>query len=70
MFADVLDKKEACKDYKNNCVTKQRKIRIFPKGLLHRFGQKFETFCQPLIFMQNRLTKKYLVNVLVRNNPF
>ena len=40
VFADVLDKKEAFKDYKNNCVEK-RKIRIFPKGLLHRFFQKF-----------------------------
>ena len=29
VFADVLDKKEAFKDYKNNCVQK-RKIRIFP----------------------------------------
>ena len=36
MFADVLDKKAAFKDFKNNC------LRIFPKGLVHRFGQKFE----------------------------
>ena len=36
VFAAVLDKKEAFKDYKNNCV------RNFPKGLVHRFGQKFE----------------------------
>ena len=51
VFADVLDKKEALKDYKNNCV-QGRKIRIFPKGLVHRFGQKFE-ISSTLIFMQN-----------------
>ena len=41
MFADVLDKKEAFKDYKKPDYEK-RKIRIFPKALVHRFGQKFE----------------------------
>ena len=41
VFADVLDKKEAFKDYKKT-VYEKRKIRIFPKGLVHRFGQKFE----------------------------
>ena len=41
LFADVLDKKEAIKDYKK-AVYQKRKIRIFPKGLVHRFGQKFE----------------------------
>ena len=41
LFADVLDKKEAFKDYKNNCLQK-RKIITFLKGLVHRFGQKFE----------------------------
>ena len=55
VFADVLDKKEAFKDYKNNCVQK-RKIRIFQKGLVHRFGQKFE-ISSTLIFMQNRPRK-------------
>ena len=55
LFAEVLDKKEAFKDYKNNCVRK-RKIRIFRKGLLHRFDQKFE-ISSTLIVMQNRLTK-------------
>ena len=41
VFAEALDKKEAFKDYKNNCVRKS-KIRIFPKGLVHRCDQKFE----------------------------
>ena len=41
LFADVLDKKEAFKDYKSNCLQKD-KIRILPKRLVNRFGQKFE----------------------------
>ena len=56
MFADVLDKKEALKDFKNNCLSKTKKIRIFPKGLVHRFGQKFE-ISSTLIFMQKRARK-------------
>ena len=55
VFADVLDKKEAFKDYKKNCLQK-RKIRIFPKGLVHRFDQKLE-ISSTLIFMQNRPRK-------------
>ena len=57
VFADVLDKKEAFKeeDYKTT-VYEKRKIRIFPKGLVHRFDKKFEIF-STLIFMQNRLRK-------------
>ena len=55
VFADVLAKKEAFKDYKNNGLQK-RKIRIFPKGLVHRFDQKLE-ISTTLIFMQNRPRK-------------
>ena len=55
VFSNVVDKKEAFKDYKNNCLPK-RKIRIFPKGLVHRFGQKFE-ISSTLIFMKNRPRK-------------
>ena len=50
-FADVLDKKEAFKDYKINCLQKD-KIRIFLKRLVHRFGQKFE-ISSILVFRQN-----------------
>ena len=53
VFADVVDKKEAFKDYKKT-VYEKRKIRIFSKELVHRFGQKFE-ISSTLIFMQNRL---------------
>ena len=51
VFADVLDKKEAFKDFKRT-VYEKRKIRLFPKGLVYRFGQKFE-ISSTLIFMQN-----------------
>ena len=56
VFADALDKEEAFKDYKKKTVHKKRKIRIFPKGLVHRFGQKFE-ISSTLIFMQNKPRK-------------
>ena len=55
VFANVIDKKEAFKDYKNNCARKTQ-IRIFPKGLVHRFGRKFE-ISSTLIFLQNRPRK-------------
>ena len=51
-FADVLDKKEAFKDYKTT-VYEKRKMRIFAKGLVHCLGQNFE-ISSTLIFMQNR----------------
>ena len=55
VFAEVLDKKEAFKDYKKT-VYEKRKIRIFPKVLVHRFCQKFK-ISSTLIFMQNRPRK-------------
>ena len=56
VFADVLDKKEAFIGYKNNCLYKKGKMRIFAKGLVHRFGQNFE-ISSTLIFMKNRPRK-------------
>ena len=56
VFADVLDKKEAFKDYKNNCLRKTQNLKIFPKGLVHRLDQKLE-ISSTLIFMQNRPRK-------------
>ena len=41
VFANVLDKKKPLKTIKTT-VYEKRKIRIFPKGLVHGFGQKFE----------------------------
>ena len=53
MFADVLDK--PLKTIKTT-VYEKRKIRIFPKGLVHRFDQKLE-ISLTLIFMENRPRK-------------
>ena len=55
VFADVLDKKEAFKDLETT-VYEERKIRIFPKGLVHRFDQKVE-ISSTLIFIENRQRK-------------
>ena len=55
LFADVVDKKEAIKDYKTT-VYEKRKIRIFPNGLVHHFGQKCE-ISSTVVFMQNRPRK-------------
>ena len=44
VFADVLDKKEAFKDYKKTTVYQKPKIRIFPKGLVHRNRSLYWTF--------------------------
>ena len=55
VFADVLHKKKPLKTIKTT-VYEKRKIRIFSKGLVHRFAQKFE-ISSTLIFMQNRPRK-------------
>ena len=56
VFADVLDKKTKPLKTIKTTVYEKRKIRIFPKGLVHRFDQKFE-ISSTLIFMQNRPVK-------------
>ena len=55
VFADVLAKKKPLKTIKTT-VYEKCKIRIFPKGLVHRFGQKWE-ISVTLGFMQNRPRK-------------
>ena len=55
VFADVLDKKKLLKTIKTT-VFEKRKIRIFPKRLVHRFDQNLE-ISSTLIFMQNRPRK-------------
>ena len=55
VFAHILDKKKPSNTIKIT-VYEKRKIRIFRKGLVHRFGQKFE-ISSTLIFMQNRPRK-------------
>ena len=51
LFGDVLDKRKPLKTIKTS-VYKKCKIRIFPNGLVHGFGQKFEIFLS-FRFMQN-----------------
>ena len=65
LFADVLVKRRPLKTIKTT-VYEKRKIRILPKGLVHRFGQKFE-ISSTLVFMQNR-QRKVSGNVLLRKN--
>ena len=55
VFADVQDKKKPLKTTKTT-VYEKRKMRIFAKRLVHRFGRKFE-ISSTLIFMQNRPRK-------------
>ena len=56
VFADVLDKKAAYIRLQKKLFIKKSKMRIYPKGLVDRFGQKFE-ISSSLIFMQNRPKK-------------
>ena len=56
VFADVLDKKKKPLNTIKTAVYEKRKIRIFPKGLVHRFDKKLE-ISSTLIFMQNRPRK-------------
>ena len=55
VFPEVLGKKKLLKTKKTTLYEK-RKIRIFPKGLVHRFDQNLE-ITSTLIVMQNRLRK-------------
>ena len=55
VFADVLDKKKPLKTIKT-IVYEKCKIRIFRKGLVHRFVKKLE-ISSSMIFMKNRLRK-------------
>ena len=50
-------------------VSKTHKIDIFPKGLVHGFGQKFQILLT-FRFIQKYTEKKYLVKFSLENNPF
>ena len=63
-FADVQDKKKPLKTIKTT-VYEKRKIRIFPKGLVRRFVQKFE-ISSNLNFFCKIDQKKVSGNVLIR----
>ena len=51
LFGDVVDKRKPSKTIKTS-VYEKRKIRTFPNGLVHGFGQKFEILLT-FRFMQN-----------------
>ena len=53
IFGDVLERKEAVLHDKKKSVLYSRKIRYFPKGLTHDFGQKFELSLS-FVFIENR----------------
>ena len=52
VFYIILERKKRFKTIKNRKF-KSRRIRIFPKELVHGFGQKFEFF-PPFFFKKNR----------------
>ena len=58
MFADVLDKEEAFKDYKNNCVRKTQN-QNFSKGVSPSFWSKIGDFFN-FDFYAKYTKKKYL----------
>ena len=64
VFPHILDKKKPSNTIKIT-VYEKRKIRIFRKGLVHRFGQKFE-ISSTLIFHEKIDQEKVSGNVLVR----
>ena len=50
-------------------VSETHKIHIFPNGLVHGFGQKFENFVN-VSFYAKYTEKKYLVTFSLENKPF
>ena len=54
VFGDVLDRKQAFPEYKNVDFTWLSHW-IFPRGLIHDLGQKFEYFLL-FLFGQNRVS--------------
>ena len=50
-------------------VSKTHRIRIFPKGLVHGFGQKFKFFFT-VSFYAKYTDKKYLLTFSLENKPF
>ena len=56
LFDVILESQTAFLDPKKQKFQKVEKIRIFPKGLVHGFGQKFEIF-SCFYFWQDELAK-------------
>ena len=64
LFGDVLDKRKPLKTIKTS-VYEKRKIRIFPNGLVHGFGQRFKIY-STLVFLCKINQEKVSGNVLLR----
>ena len=67
VFDDILEMKKAFLDYKKEKV-KTVKIGIFPKGLVHGFGQKFENF--PCFILGKIREESVLDDILERKKAF
>ena len=55
MFYDVRDRKNASLGHKKQEVQKKGKMAIFPKGLVHGFGQKLPFFPNFFLRQHRRL---------------
>ena len=64
---DILERKNAFLDYKNK-KQKNRKIGLFPKGLLHGFGQKMGSFSTSIFGKIGK--KKVSGHILGRKHAF
>ena len=56
MFYGIVEGRNAFLDYRNKNFLKSRKIGIFPKGLVHGFGEKLVIFLD-FYFRENRPEK-------------
>ena len=63
LFGDVVDKRKPSKSIKTS-VYEKRKIRIFPNGLVHGFGQKFKISSTLILWKIDQ--EKVFGNVLPR----
>ena len=67
MFENILQRKKPFPN-SNNRKIKSRNITIFPKGLVHGFGQKLAIF--PSFFKDNIGQEKVFYDILERKNAF
>ena len=65
MFLDILERKNAFLGNKKKR-SKSGKIAIFPKGLVHGFGQKLTIF--PSFFLANKGQDNVIYDILERKN--
>ena len=68
MFADALDKNQAFKDFKNNCLWKKQNYN-FSKEVSSSFSSKIWNFLN-VSFYKKYAEKKYLVTFSLENKAF